>query len=134
MKHLSALGQKITSQAKVVQEQTQFISSETDIKLFINENRTTQDMPNEVNLETLNPNEDFENHMSQQLAKQLELEEQEHLAKVQEEEKDLSPPERVRRHLFNLVIENMVLTPDELSYILSQLETVEARQQLSEFL
>lgn len=56
--------------------------------------------------------------MSQQLAKQLELEEQEHLALKQEEEKDLSPPERVRRHLFNLVIENMVLTTDELSYIL----------------
>ena len=52
----------------------------------------------------------------------------------QEEEKDLSPPERVRRHLFNLVIENMVLTPDELTYILTQLESVEARQQLSEFL
>ena len=69
MKHLSGLGSKITSQAKVVQEQTQFISSETDIKLFINENRSTQDMPVEVNLETLNPNEDFENHMSQQLAK-----------------------------------------------------------------
>lgn len=64
MKHLSGLGSKITGQAKVVQEQTQFISSETDIKLFINENRSTQDMPVEVNLETLNPNEDFENHMS----------------------------------------------------------------------
>jgi len=46
----------------------------------------------------------------------------------------LSPPERVRRHLYNLVIENMLLCPDELSFILTQLETPEARIQLSEFL
>ena len=65
MKHVSSLGQKISGQAKVVQEQTQFISSDTDLKLFINENRSTQDLPQEVNLETLNLNEDFEQHKSE---------------------------------------------------------------------
>ena len=62
MKHMGAFGTKITSQAKVVQEQSQFISSETDIKLFVNENRSYTELPQEVNLETLNPNEDFERH------------------------------------------------------------------------
>ena len=62
MKHFSNLGQRISGQAKVIQEQTQFISSETDIKLFVNENRSNKELPQEVNLETLNPNEDFERH------------------------------------------------------------------------
>jgi len=43
-----------------VQEQTLFISSETDIKLFVNENRTSNEMPTEVNLENLNVNDEFE--------------------------------------------------------------------------
>lgn len=77
MKHMGAFGAKITSQAKLVQEQTQFISSETDIKLFVNENRSNQDLPLEVNLETLNPNEDFEKHQSELLASALQKEEDE---------------------------------------------------------
>ena len=43
-----------------MQEQTLFISSETDIKLFVNENRSNEELPKEVNLETLNLNDDFE--------------------------------------------------------------------------
>jgi len=37
-----------------------FISSETDIKLFVNENRSNTEMPQEANLEALNLNEEFE--------------------------------------------------------------------------
>ena len=62
MKHVGNLGQKINNQSKLVQEQTLFISSETDIKLFVNENRSNEELPKEVNLETLNLNDDFEQH------------------------------------------------------------------------
>ena len=55
-------------------------------------------------------------------------------AKIEQEEEDLPPPERVRRLLFNLVIENTPLSSDELTYILTQLENLESRQQLQEFL
>lgn len=51
-----------------------------------------------------------------------------------QEEEDLPPPERVRRLLFNLVIECTPLNSDELSYILTQLEFSESRAQLSDFL
>ena len=54
MKHISQLGTKISTQAKKVQDQTSFISSETDLKLFINENRSVTDIPLEVNVENLN--------------------------------------------------------------------------------
>ena len=37
------------------------------------------------------------------------------------------PAERVRRHLFNLVIDNNPLSSDELSYILTQLENIDSR-------
>ena len=36
-----------------------FISSDTDIKLFINENKSSCDMPSEVNIENLNLAEEF---------------------------------------------------------------------------
>ena len=49
---------------------------------------------------------------------------------MEQEEEDLPPAERVRRLLYNLVIENVPLSSDELSYILTQLESQEARQQL----
>ncbi len=45
-----------------------------------------------------------------------------------QEEVELTPQERVRRHLFNLVIECAPLSSDELSFILTQLESVDARQ------
>lgn len=56
-------------------------------------------------METLNPNEDFERHQSELLATALEREEAELLASARQEEIDLTPPERVRRLLFSLVIE-----------------------------
>ena len=62
MKHFAALGLKIQNQAKVVQEQTQFISSVTDIKLFINENRSSEELPHEVNVDALNLNDEFDPH------------------------------------------------------------------------
>jgi len=40
---------------------------------------------------------------------------------------ELEPPERVRRFLFNLVIESTPLSTDDMSFILTQLETLEAR-------
>jgi len=55
-------------------------------------------------------------------------------ANAKQEEEDLPPPERVRRLLFSLVIECNPLQSDDIVFILSQLETLEARQQLSEFL
>ena len=68
------------------------------------------------------------------LATALQAQEEELKAKMEQEEEDLPPNERVRRLLFNLVIENSPLTSDELTYILTQLENVESRQQLQEFL
>jgi hypothetical protein len=65
--------------------------------------------------------------MSLQHAKALQLLEEEAQAKMLQEEVELEPPERVRRHLFNLVIECSPLSSDEMSFILTQLETVEAR-------
>ncbi len=49
-------------------------------------------------------------------------------------DEDLPPAERVRRLLFSLVIECIPLQSDDITFILSQLETLESRQQLSEFL
>ena len=62
MKHIGGMGTKITNQAKSIQENTCFISSDTDLKLFINENRTTTDVPLEVDLETLNLADEFNNY------------------------------------------------------------------------
>ena len=62
MKHIGGMGTKITNQAKNIQENTSFISSDTDLKLFINENRTTHDVPFEVDLETLNLADEFNNY------------------------------------------------------------------------
>ena len=61
------------------------------------------------------------------LATALQAQEEEMKAKMEQEEEDLAPAERVRRLLFNLVIENSPLSADESSYILTQLENVEAR-------
>lgn len=119
MKHIGSFGAKIQSQSKIVQEQTQFISSETDIKLFVNENRSNKELPIEVNLEALNLNEDFEQHQSLILANALQVQEEELKAKMEQEEVDLPHTERVRRLLFNLVIESLTLSSDELSYILT---------------
>ena len=71
MKHFAALGLKIQNQSKVVQEQTQFISSVTDIKLFINENRSSEELPHEVNVDALNLNDEFDRHQSEALASAL---------------------------------------------------------------
>ena len=76
MKHMGSLGAKITTQARLVQDQSMFISSETDIKLFVNENRSKSDMPQIINLETFNLNEDFEQHISKQLAAALQEQEE----------------------------------------------------------
>ena len=64
------------------------------------------------------------------LATALQAQEEEMKAKQEQEEEDLPHTERVRRLLFNLVIESVPLTTDELSYILTQFENVDARQQL----
>jgi len=69
-----------------------------------------------------------------QVARALQLKEEEAHAKVLQRDEELPAAERVRRLLFNLVIESVVLSSDEMSFISSQLETTEARQQLSEFL
>ena len=61
------------------------------------------------------------------LATALQAQEEEMKAKMEQEEEDLPPAERVRRLLFNLVIENSPLSADESTYILTQLENVEAR-------
>lgn len=45
MKHLNLLGLKISSSANTLVDQSQFISSETDIKLFINEHRSDHELP-----------------------------------------------------------------------------------------
>ena len=59
MKHIGSLGTKISTQAKKIQDQTSFVSSETDLKLFINENRSCIEMPAEVNVENLNLADEF---------------------------------------------------------------------------
>ena len=59
MKHMAGLGTKINTQSKKVQEQTSFISSETDLKLFINENKSYNELPTEINVETLNLADEF---------------------------------------------------------------------------
>lgn len=69
-----------------------------------------------------------------QLAEALQAQEEQLKAKIEQEEEDLPPAERVRRLLYNLVLENQPLTTDDLSYILTQLENMEARQALQEFL
>ena len=61
------------------------------------------------------------------LATALQAQEEEMKAKMEQEEEELPPAERVRRLLFNLVIENSPLSADESTYILTQLENVEAR-------
>lgn len=61
------------------------------------------------------------------LATALQAQEEELKAKMEAEEEDLPHSERVRRLLFNLVIESLPLSSDELSYILTQFENVEAR-------
>lgn len=48
MRHISNFGKNIESQAKTVQEQTSFVSSDTDIKLFISENRSGISPPVEI--------------------------------------------------------------------------------------
>lgn len=83
-------------------------------------------MPTEVNLENLNVNDEFEQHISMQYAKALQQKyEEEKQLMVQDAE--LEPPERVRRFLFNLVIESTPLSTDDMSFILTQLENLEAR-------
>lgn len=76
-------------------------------------------MPTEVNLETLNLNDEFESHMSKQLAAALQLKEEAAHALVMQREEELPPAERVRRYLFNLVIESVPLSSEEVSYIVS---------------
>jgi len=49
-------------------------------------------------------------------------------------DQDLPPAERVRRLLFSLVIDRIPLQSDDIVFILLQLETLESRQQLAEFL
>ena len=46
----------------------------------------------------------------------------------------LPPPEIIRRLLFNLTIECIPFTPDEYTYVISQLGDKDVRQQLSDFL
>lgn len=62
------------------------------------------------------------------LATALQAQEEEAKAKMEAEEEDLAPTERVRRLLYNLVIDSSPLSSDELSYILTQFENVETRQ------
>ena len=73
------------------QEQTQFISSDTDIKLFINENRTSKELPKEVDLDLLNPNEDFERHQSELLASAIQRQEDQIMAEAMAEQAELAP-------------------------------------------
>jgi len=53
------------------------------------------------------------------LATALQAQEEEAKAKMEAEEEDLAPTERVRRLLYNLVIDSSPLSSDELSYILT---------------
>ena len=76
-------------------------------------------MPQEVNIEALNPNEDFEQHQSEVLAEAMQKQEEEMQAKEKEEEEHLTPAERVRRLLYSLIIDSNPLTSDELSFILT---------------
>ena len=68
MKHISQLGTKMATQAKKVQDETSFISSETDLKLFINENRSVTDIPLEVNVENLNLADEYQSYQNELLA------------------------------------------------------------------
>ena len=58
----------MATQAKKVQDQTSFISSETDLKLFINENRSVTDIPLEVNVENLNLADEYQSYQNELLA------------------------------------------------------------------
>ena len=140
MKHISLLGTKISTQAKKVQDQTSFISSETDLKLFINENRSVTDIPLEVNVENLNLADEYQSYQNELLAeKQKEealkaKEEEEARKEIQMEFQNLEPPERVRRMLYNLIIECIPFTDEEVKFVKDCLQYMEVRQQLSEFL
>lgn len=54
MKHLSQMGTKITDQAAVLQESSQFVSSDTDLKLFISENKSERSPPDMIHAESFN--------------------------------------------------------------------------------
>jgi hypothetical protein len=47
MRHVATMGSKISESAQQVQEQTDFVSSETDLRMFIDSHKTTDDYPNE---------------------------------------------------------------------------------------
>ena len=72
----------MATQAKKVQDQTSFISSETDLKLFINENRSVTDIPLEVNVENLNLADEYQSYQNELLAEK----QKEEALKAKEEE------------------------------------------------
>jgi hypothetical protein len=45
MRHLGTIGTKITSQAQHVQEQTEFVNSDTDLQLFISSQMQVDKLP-----------------------------------------------------------------------------------------
>ena len=61
-------------------------------------------------------------------------EEDEARKETQEDIENMLPAERVRRMLFNLVIECVPFTDDELAFVQDCLRDPEVRQQLAEFL
>ena len=121
MRHMTMLGGTLQEQATNLSDQAQFISSDTDIKLFISEKRSERRKPIAQTLEQFTCSEDLMNYKNELANKQiLEAGFNEKLKKNEENEaqvvsqyENMKPEERARKMLYRLCFEGTDLTDSE---------------------
>jgi len=135
-KHIGSLGTIILNESKLLQDQSVFINSETDLKLFINENRSDNDPPVLHSLDMQVQTEEYQARKNR-IAEE-ELKEEERRAQEEEEMRialeNQNPPERFKKLIYQLVVESRLMSISELDFALDHLQQSQIRQSLSEFM
>ena len=119
-----------------MQDQSSFINPETDIKMFINEHKSENDLPVPGSLDMQVQAADYAKYKEmlaeitrRELKRMNDEEEEKRVA-----QESLNPPEYVKKLVYKLVIENRALSLKEMDYVKLHIEKPTIRSNFGDFL
>jgi hypothetical protein len=123
-RQFGTFGAKLQEESFKMQDQSSFINPETDIKMFINEHKSENDLPVPGSLDMQVQAADYAKYKEmlaeitrRELKRMNDEEEEKRVA-----QESLNPPEYVKKLVYKLVIENRALSLKEMDYVKLHIE------------
>lgn len=135
MRHFSQLGERITQSGKDIGQQTEFVSSDTDLRMFIDSQKQTEEYPTDhsFSVEAYKPSVDVQKYKQELAARNI-------LETADQDESDEDGVlifndhgEKVRKVIYTLVMKEEVCSNEDRGYILHTCKLPEVRDELQQY-